>query len=70
LNGLNYKDFPALHHAKAKLDVKAKDTKLDITFRSRIASMVDTLNLYLDPELSYTWREASIIVAKSLGLGI
>ena len=32
--------------------------------------MVGILNLYLDPELSYTWREASLIVAKLMGTGI
>ncbi|THU75878.1 hypothetical protein K435DRAFT_706193 [Dendrothele bispora CBS 962.96] len=32
--------------------------------------MVGTLNLYLDPELSYTWREASLISAKAQGHGV
>ena len=32
--------------------------------------MVGTFNLYLDPELSYTWQEASLVVAKSQGSGI
>lgn len=67
LNGLCYKDFPGLWCAQAKLIVKSKDKKLDIFFRSRITSMVATLNLYLDPELSYSWREASIIAAKAAG---
>lgn len=35
-----------------------------------MTGMVGVLNLYLDPELSYTWREASLIVAKSQGHGI
>jgi hypothetical protein len=55
---------------RARLAVKAKDPKLDVTFRARITAMVGTLNLYLDPELSYTWREASLIAAKSQGVGI
>ena len=33
-------------------------------------AMVGVLNLYLDPELSYTWHEASLIIAKSMGTGI
>jgi hypothetical protein len=70
LNVFNYKDFPALRRARAKLAVKAKDNNIDVTFRSRIVSMVGTLNLYLDPELSYTWRDASLVVARSQGLGI
>jgi hypothetical protein len=32
--------------------------------------MVATLNLYLDPELSYSWRESSVLAAKALGCGI
>ena len=27
--------------------------------------MIGVLNLFLDPELSYTWREALMIVAKA-----
>jgi hypothetical protein len=32
--------------------------------------MVRTLNLYLDPELLYTWPEASLIVSKFQGQGV
>ena len=32
--------------------------------------MVATLNLYLDPELTYSWRDASIIAAKTSGHGV
>lgn len=70
LNGLNYKDFPALRRAHAKLHVASKDKKLDLTFWSCIMAMVGTLNLYLDPELTYTWHEASLVIAKSLGMGV
>ena len=70
LNGLSYKDFPALRCTQAKLTVKAKDPKLNVFFRSRITSMVATLNLYLDPELSYSWRESSVLAAKALGRGV
>ena len=31
--------------------------------------MVATLNFYLDPELSYSWQESSILTAKALGQG-
>ena len=67
LNGLCYKDFPGLRRARAKLTVKSKDKKIDVFFRSRITSMVATLNLYLDPELTYSWRDASLIAAKASG---
>jgi hypothetical protein len=50
--------------------LKTKDKKLDVFFRSRITSMVATLNLYLDPELSYSWRSASVIAAKASGRGV
>jgi hypothetical protein len=69
LNQLNYKDFPALRRATASLSVKSKDKKLDVFFRAQIAAMVGILNLYLDSRLSYTWRETSMIVAKSQGHG-
>jgi hypothetical protein len=69
LNQLNYTHFPALRRAAAALSVKSKDTTLDIFFRAQITAMAGALNLYLDSELSYTWREASMIVAKSQGHG-
>jgi hypothetical protein len=59
------RDFGALRHACAKLSVRAKDPKLDVFFRARITAMTATLNLFLDSELSFGWREASLIAAKS-----
>ena len=70
LNGLCYRDFPALRRAQARLSVKAKDKKLDVFFRGRITAMVATLNFYLDPELSYSWQESSVLAAKALGRGV
>ncbi|KAJ7135531.1 hypothetical protein C8R46DRAFT_1014739 [Mycena filopes] len=70
LNQLNYTNFPALRRAAASLNVKGKDKKLDVVFRARITAMAGVLNLYLDPELSYTWRQASMIVAKSQDHGV
>ena len=32
--------------------------------------MVAMLNFYLDPELSYSWRESSVLAAKALGHGV
>ena len=65
LNTLSYRDFPKLRQAQASLAVKSKDKKLDVVFRSQITGMLATLNLYLDPELTYTWRQASLLAAKS-----
>ena len=70
LNGLNFKNFPALWRVRAQLAVKSCDPKLDVIFQSQITAMVGVLNLYLDPQLSYTWCEASLIVAKLMGKGI
>ncbi|KAG1765350.1 hypothetical protein EDD22DRAFT_845462 [Suillus occidentalis] len=70
LNAMDYKDFPALCHARTKIAVSSKDKKLDVVFRSRITAMLGALNLYLDPELSYGWHEASLVASKSLGQGI
>jgi len=67
---LSHKDFPALHHAQAKLNVKAKEKKLDVFFWSCIMAMVATLNFYLDAKLSYSWRESSILAAKAMGHGV
>ena len=69
LNQLHYKDFPALRRAVAKLTVKSRNKTLDVFFRARITAMVGTLNLYLDSELSYSWREASLVVSKTQGQG-
>lgn len=70
LNQINYKHFPKLHDIQEKLKLKSRDKTLDIIFRIRLLGMVGTLNLYLDPELTYTWREASLIAAKSQGRGL
>ena len=70
LNQINYKNFPALRRALTKLKVTSKDVKIDVTFRARITAMVSALNLYLDPEMSYTWRQASVVVAKWQGKGV
>jgi len=70
LNALSFRDFPELRRARAKLTVKSKDKLLDVFFRSRITGMLGTLNLYLDPELSYSWREASLLASKAAGHGM
>ena len=42
---------------------------LDVIFRARISAMVGVLNLFLDPELLYIWREALTIATKAQGGG-
>jgi hypothetical protein len=70
LNGLSHKDFPALRRARVWLNLESRNKKIDVFFRARITAMAGTLNLYLDPMLSYSWRECSLLAAKTAGHGI
>jgi len=69
LEKLWYRDFERLGKARTELSSKVKDPKLAIVLRSRVASMVGTLNLYLDNTLLYTWRQASELTSKAQGKG-
>lgn len=70
LNAMDYKDFLPYIVPWVKIIVSSKDKKLDVVFYSCITAMLGALNLYLDPELSYGWCEASLVASKSLGQGI
>jgi hypothetical protein len=63
------RDFAALSRARERLLSSSQDKSLDVIFRARISAMVGVLNLFLDPKLRYTWREASTVVAKAQGHG-
>jgi len=65
-----WRNFPAIHRAQAKLTVASKDKKLNIFYRGQLTGMVGTLNLYLDTELSFTWRQASVLASKAAGHGL
>lgn len=41
----------------------------DIVFQACISSIIGVLNLFLDADLPYTWREALIVIAKVQGHG-
>jgi hypothetical protein len=69
LNQMNYKNFPLLRRALATLNMKAKDKRVDVVFRSRVTAMAGALALYLDAEVSYTWKQSSLVVAKLQGHG-
>ena len=62
------RDCAALSRAWESLEVhnQAKSS-LDVVFRGRIVTMIGLLNLFLDLGLSYTWREASMVVVKAQG---
>ncbi|KAJ7257386.1 hypothetical protein C8J57DRAFT_1006159, partial [Mycena rebaudengoi] len=70
LNALTWRDIPALKKALKGLSLKAKDKRIDVFFRTRITSMVATINLYLDENVACTWRQASLLAAKAQGRGI
>ncbi|KAH9039781.1 hypothetical protein EDB85DRAFT_1887197 [Lactarius pseudohatsudake] len=65
-----WNDRAALRTACVKLADKCKDKSLGVIFRAQIMAMVGVLNLYLDSGLSYTWRNASLVVAKARGQGL
>jgi hypothetical protein len=63
------KDTEKVRQAKAALTVKSRDKKLDVFLRSRIIAMLGTLNLWMDPQVLCTWKEASVIVTRAQGSG-
>ena len=63
------RDNAALSRAQEKLLLQGRDKSLDVVFRAHISAMVGVLNLYLDPELPYTWKEASMVIVKAQGCG-
>jgi hypothetical protein len=65
-----WNDHAALHAANLKLTEKCKEKKLDLILWAWIVAMTGVLNLYLDAGLSYTWTNASLVVAKAQGQGV
>jgi len=59
------RDCAVLLRAKKSLLLQSQDKSLDVFFRACISAMVGVLNLFLDPGLSYIWREASMIITKA-----
>jgi hypothetical protein len=59
------RDQVALCAARDDLTRMAGDKKRDNNTRCRIRDMLSLLNLFLDKKLGYTWREASVVTAKS-----
>jgi hypothetical protein len=59
----------ALLKALERLRLQSQDKTLDVIFWACISAMVGVLNLFLDLDLQYTWREASMIVTKAQGHG-
>ena len=63
------RDLPRLGKARKELTLKVNDKTLDVVFRVRVQAMVGLLNLFLDPGIKCTWREASQIMSKAQGHG-
>jgi hypothetical protein len=59
-----------LHAARERLASLVEGEKMDLILHGRVQAMVGLLNLFLDEELCYTWRKASVIVAKSQSHGV
>ena len=59
------RDLAALRAAREELSVIAQGKKLDGILRGRVRAILGLINLFLDEELGYTWRKASLVVAKS-----
>ena len=51
------------------LTLLSHDKLLDVVFQACICAMIGVLNLFLDRDLPYTWRKASMVVAKAAGHG-
>jgi hypothetical protein len=60
----------ALSEAQEMLLQKSQDKSLDVVFRARVCAMLGVLNLFLDQDISYSWRKASMVVAKAQGHGV
>ena len=63
-------DRAVLSRAREELSLRSQDKKsFDVVYRACISIMIGVLNLFLDPELPYTWREALMVIAKAQGNG-
>jgi len=47
---------------------KSKDPCINIVLWTRLTGMVGVLNLYLDPQVQYSWTDASLVVARVQGM--
>ncbi|KAH8980000.1 hypothetical protein EDB92DRAFT_1954391 [Lactarius akahatsu] len=64
-----WKDQERLGKACTSLTAKSKDLRLDVFLWTRLTGMLGVLNFYLNPALRYTWREASLVIARIQGGG-
>ena len=62
-----WNDQEKYHTTSVALLAMSKNKDFDIIWHTQVMGMVGVLNLYLDPVLQYTWREASVMVSKVEG---
>ena len=65
-----WNDQDRLQRSSVTLSALSKNTNFDAILRARLTGMFGVLNLYLDPDLQYTWRKASVMVSKIEGKGV
>ena len=66
---LDHRDLPALHRAKAELEVRHKKKNLDLFFQIQVTNMIALINLFIDPDLDYGWMQCSELAGKVAGKG-
>ncbi|SRR6266852_4140826 len=71
VSALGDKALDLLHNhvvlLRAQERLQSKEKLLDVIFQARVTVMIEILNLFLNPGLSYTWRKALMIIAKVQG---
>ena len=61
--------IPSFKTRARNLPGRQRGGDLDVIVRGRIAAMIGLLSLYTDNDLSYYWKRASLVVAKTLKRG-
>ena len=65
-----WNDWDRLQRASVTLSAMSRNTNFDAVLCAHLTGMVGVLNIYLDPDLQYTWRKASVMVSKVEGKGV
>ena len=59
------RDRAVLLEAQETLSQTSQDKLLEIVLWGQISAMLGVINLFLDTDLLYTWRKASMIIVKA-----
>ena len=63
-------DWAVLSKGQERLLQSQDKLLLDVVFQACISAMIGVLNIFLNPKLSFTWRELLIVVATAQGHGV